>query len=97
MMWYTVPSSLVTTYGHPADTTHVGPVSTYFCRKRNGESAGVFGSDRIEFQMLHGVDASLQARSRGRISHAHRYSYGREWFRYFMRRLGEAPPMCHLW
>ncbi len=48
--------------------------------------------DRFEFQMLFGVRRDLQARL---IEQGHRVRvyvpYGREWFPYFMRRLGERP------
>jgi len=48
--------------------------------------------DRYEFQMLYGIRRDLQA-----SLHADRYNlrvyvpFGREWFPYFMRRLGERP------
>jgi proline dehydrogenase len=50
------------------------------------------GKDRYEFQMLYGVRRDLQA-----ALHAEGYGmrvylpYGKEWFPYFMRRLGERP------
>jgi len=49
-------------------------------------------SDRFEFQMLYGIRRDLQA-----ALHAEGYRvrvyvpFGREWFPYFMRRLGERP------
>jgi proline dehydrogenase len=49
-------------------------------------------SDRFEFQMLFGVRRDLQARL---VEQGHRVRvyvpFGREWFPYFMRRLGERP------
>jgi proline dehydrogenase len=50
------------------------------------------GSDRFEFQMLYGIRRDLQAslvadRFRLRVY----VPFGREWFPYFMRRLGERP------
>jgi len=48
--------------------------------------------DRFEFQMLYGVRRDLQSRL-----HADGYRvrvylpFGRQWFPYFMRRLGERP------
>jgi proline dehydrogenase len=50
------------------------------------------GSDRFEFQMLYGIRRDLQAglmadRFRVRVY----VPLGREWFPYFMRRLGERP------
>jgi proline dehydrogenase len=50
------------------------------------------GSDKFEFQMLYGIRRDLQA-----ALHADGYRvrvyipFGREWFPYFMRRLGERP------
>lgn len=48
--------------------------------------------ERYEFQMLYGVRRDLQA-SLHRAGHRVRVyiPYGREWFPYFMRRLGERP------
>jgi proline dehydrogenase len=50
------------------------------------------GSDRFEFQMLYGIRRDLQTglmadRFRVRVY----VPFGREWFPYFMRRLGERP------
>src|SRR5262245_12709759 len=49
-------------------------------------------SDRFEFQMLYGIRRDLQARL---INNGYRVRiyvpFGREWFPYFMRRLGERP------
>ena len=48
--------------------------------------------ERFEFQMLYGVRRDLQARL---VDQGHRVRvyvpFGREWFPYFMRRLGERP------
>ena len=48
--------------------------------------------DRFEFQMLYGIRRDLQARL---VQHGYRVRvyvpFGREWFPYFMRRLGERP------
>src|SRR5438067_11059692 len=48
--------------------------------------------DRFEFQMLYGVRRDLQARL---VRDGYRLRvyipFGREWFPYFMRRLGERP------
>jgi proline dehydrogenase len=50
------------------------------------------GSDRYEFQMLYGIRRDLQAKV---VQQGHRLRvyvpFGREWFPYFMRRLGERP------
>jgi proline dehydrogenase len=50
------------------------------------------GPDRFEFQMLYGVRRDLQAAVR-RDGYGLRVyiPFGREWFPYFMRRLGERP------
>jgi proline dehydrogenase len=49
-------------------------------------------ADRFEFQMLYGIRRDLQA---GLASAGHRVRvyipFGRQWFPYFMRRLGERP------
>jgi proline dehydrogenase len=49
-------------------------------------------ADRFEFQLLYGVRRDLQA---GLVSRGYRVRvyipFGREWFPYFMRRLGERP------
>ncbi len=48
--------------------------------------------DRYEFQMLYGVRRDLQAALRSQGFGVRVYiPYGREWFPYFMRRLGERP------
>jgi proline dehydrogenase len=50
------------------------------------------GSDRFEFQMLYGVRRDLQQKL---VDEGYRVRvyipFGREWFPYFMRRLGERP------
>lgn len=48
--------------------------------------------DRFEFQMLYGVRRDLQASLRSEGFNVRVYvPFGREWFPYFMRRLGERP------
>lgn len=48
--------------------------------------------DRFEYQMLYGVRRDLQARLRADGYRVRVYvPFGREWFPYFMRRLGERP------
>jgi proline dehydrogenase len=50
------------------------------------------GADRYEFQMLYGVRRDLQATLRsGGYGMRVYIPFGREWFPYFMRRLGERP------
>ena len=55
-------------------------------------SAHQIGKDRFEFQMLYGIRRDLQA---ALVADGYRVRvyvpYGREWFPYFMRRLGERP------
>ena len=49
-------------------------------------------SDRFEFQMLYGVRRDLQAALTAEGYRVRVYiPFGREWFPYFMRRLGERP------
>jgi proline dehydrogenase len=49
-------------------------------------------ADRYEYQMLHGVRRDLQARLTADGYRVRVYvPFGREWFPYFMRRLGERP------
>lgn len=48
--------------------------------------------DRYEFQMLYGIRRDLQAQLKGEGYGLRVYvPFGREWFPYFMRRLGERP------
>jgi proline dehydrogenase len=49
-------------------------------------------SSRFEFQMLYGIRRDLQASlvSRGYLMRVY-VPFGRQWFPYFMRRLGERP------
>ena len=48
--------------------------------------------DRYEFQMLYGIRRDLQASLTGNGHRVRVYvPFGREWFPYFMRRLGERP------
>ena len=50
------------------------------------------GKDRFEFQMLYGVRRDLQlALARDGFGVREYIPFGREWFPYFMRRLGERP------
>lgn len=48
--------------------------------------------DRFEFQMLYGIRRDLQSKLRDTGYRVRVYvPFGREWFPYFMRRLGERP------
>jgi len=50
------------------------------------------GTDRFELQMLYGIRRDLQAQLRDAGYRLRVYvPFGREWFPYFMRRLGERP------
>ena len=74
---------------HPAIATHdpvmIGAV------KNHAASHGI-PPDRFEFQMLYGVRRDLQAALRSEGYNVRVYvPFGREWFPYFMRRLGERP------
>jgi proline dehydrogenase len=54
--------------------------------------ANATGSDRFEFQMLYGIRRDLQASLVAEGFRVRVYiPFGREWFPYFMRRLGERP------
>jgi proline dehydrogenase len=51
-----------------------------------------FGKDRFEFQMLYGIRRDLQSELSSEGYTVRLYiPFGREWFPYFMRRLGERP------
>ncbi len=74
---------------YPAIATHdeaiIGEV------KRFAAAHGI-ASDRYEFQMLYGIRRDLQARLVAEGFRVRVYvPFGREWFPYFMRRLGERP------
>ena len=74
---------------YPAIATHDETIIATTCayaRSRN------IARDRFEFQMLYGIRRDLQARL---VAEGHRMRiylpFGRQWFPYFMRRLGERP------
>ena len=59
--------------------------------KRYARERG-YGKDRFEFQMLYGIRRDLQAALVADGYGMRIYvPYGRQWFPYFMRRLGERP------
>jgi proline dehydrogenase len=74
---------------YPAIATHdpamIGIARDYAAQNR-------IGSDRFEFQMLYGIRRDLQ---QALLADGYRVRvyipFGREWFAYFMRRLGERP------
>jgi proline dehydrogenase len=74
---------------YPAFATHDPAMHTL--ARRWAAERGI-GPDRYEFQLLYGVRRDLQA---SLLAQGHRVRiyipFGREWFPYFMRRLGERP------
>jgi proline dehydrogenase len=81
--------SLLTDGTYPAIATHdplMIDLAREWARTHN------IGADRFEFQMLYGIRRDLQKRL---VEEGYRLRvyvpFGREWFPYFMRRLGERP------
>jgi proline dehydrogenase len=76
--------------GHyPAIATH--DPAMIAIAKQYAADRGI-GSDRFEFQMLYGIRRDLQAALLAEGYRVRVYiPFGREWFPYFMRRLGERP------
>jgi proline dehydrogenase len=74
---------------YPAIATHDPAL---VAATRSFAAAKFIAADRYEFQMLYGIRRDLQ-RSLRDASHRVRVyvPFGREWFPYFMRRLGERP------
>jgi proline dehydrogenase len=59
--------------------------------KQFARSRGL-GADKFEFQMLYGIRRDLQTALAGERYRVRIYvPFGKEWFAYFMRRLGERP------
>ena len=74
---------------YPALATH-DPEMISSARKY-ASSRGI-GPERYEFQMLYGIRRDLQTQLRDAGHRVRVYvPFGREWFPYFMRRLGERP------
>jgi proline dehydrogenase len=74
---------------YPAIATH-DPAMIAATRAFAAEHA--ITPDRFEFQMLYGIRRDLQASLRDEGFRLRVYvPFGREWFPYFMRRLGERP------
>ena len=74
---------------YPALATHderLIPRAIAFAKKEH------IGRDRFEFQMLYGIRRDLQS---SLVADGYRMRiylpFGRQWFPYFMRRLGERP------
>jgi proline dehydrogenase len=80
---------LLTSGVYPAIATHdpaMIDATRAFAAKRQ------VGQDAFEFQMLYGIRRDLQASLRDQGYRIRVYvPFGREWFPYFMRRLGERP------
>jgi len=73
----------------PAIATHDPPMieAAQAYMKRNG-----IGKDRFELEMLYGIRRDLQGTLASEGYQVRLYiPFGREWFPYFMRRLGERP------
>jgi proline dehydrogenase len=81
--------TLLSTGNYPAIATHDQAMIE---RARRWASEQGIGRDRFEFQMLYGIHRSVQA-ALARDGYRMRVyvPFGREWFPYFMRRLGERP------
>ena len=74
---------------YPAIATHD---PTLIAHVRDFTAQHGIGADRFEFQMLYGIRRDLQASLLGQGYHVRVYvPFGKEWFPYFMRRLGERP------
>jgi proline dehydrogenase len=74
---------------YPAIATHDPAM---IAATREFATARGIGMDRFEFQMLYGVRRDLQADLMAAGYTVRVYvPFGREWFPYFMRRLGERP------
>jgi proline dehydrogenase len=59
---------------------------------RRTAAAHHVGQDRFEFQMLYGIRRDLQTSLAAQGYRVRVYvPFGRQWFPYFMRRLGERP------
>jgi proline dehydrogenase len=74
---------------YPAIATHDEEI---IAETRNYAAERNIGSDRFEFQMLYGIRRDLQT---SLVASGYRMRvyvpFGKEWFPYFMRRLGERP------
>jgi proline dehydrogenase len=74
---------------YPAIATH-DPAMIDMARRFAAERG--IGPDRFEFQMLYGIRRDLQAMLVAAGYRVRVYlPFGRDWFPYFMRRLGEHP------
>lgn len=81
--------TLLTAGNYPAFATH-DPAMLDLVRQYAREHN--IGADKFEFQMLYGIRRDLQAKLLEAGYRVRVYvPFGREWFPYFMRRLGERP------
>jgi proline dehydrogenase len=85
----TLLEKLLLTGTYPAIATHDPAMID---RARRFASEHRIGTDRFEFQMLYGIRRDLQS---ALVQQGYRVRvyipFGRQWFPYFMRRLGERP------
>ena len=81
--------TLLSEGNYPAIATHDPSMIDLACAYAREHG---IAKDRFEFQMLYGIRRDLQARL---VQEGYRVRiyvpFGREWFPYFMRRLGERP------
>ena len=74
---------------YPAIATHDPEAIDQVCAYAKERA---ISPDRFEFQLLYGIRRDLQMSLVGQGHHVRVYvPFGREWFPYFMRRLGERP------
>jgi proline dehydrogenase len=87
---FIVIAKLLLTHGNfPAIATHDPAM---IAATREHAAANGITPDRFEFQMLYGIRRDLQAQLSSEGFGMRVYvPFGREWFPYFMRRLGERP------
>jgi proline dehydrogenase len=84
-----IARTLLTRGTYPAIATH-DPAMISAVRNHAADQA--IAPDRFEFQMLYGIRRDLQAQLTADGFRMRVYvPFGREWFPYFMRRLGERP------
>jgi proline dehydrogenase len=81
--------ALLTEGHYPAIATHDPAMIDVTCRFAADKG---IGTDQFEFQMLYGIRRDLQVSLMKRGYRVRIYiPFGRQWFPYFMRRLGERP------
>jgi proline dehydrogenase len=81
--------TLLTRGTYPAIATHDERILNETCRYAAQQN---IAADRYEFQLLYGIRRDLQMSLTSKNHRVRVYvPFGREWFPYFMRRLGERP------